>query len=76
VDHPDIAAGIALAQSLRHDALRAAEAPSRRLLHLLNLPAGSDVNRLLVQIAALEREVRELRKRIEDTHDEIQEPYT
>jgi phage host-nuclease inhibitor protein Gam len=45
-------------------------------LHLLNLPAGSDVNRLLVQIAALEREVRELRKRLEDTHDEIQEPYT
>ena len=31
---------------------------------------------MLVQIAALEREVRELRKRVEDTHDEIQEPYT
>ena len=76
VDHPDIAAGIALAQALRQDALRATEAPSRRLLHLLNLPAGSDVNRLLVQIAALEREVRELRKRVEDSHDEIQEPYT
>ena len=76
VDHPDIAAGIALAQTLRQDALRATEAPTRRLLHLLNLPAGSDVNRLLVQIAALEREVRELRKRVEDSHDEIQEPYT
>ena len=76
VDHPDVAAGIALGQSLRHDVLRAAEAPSRRLWHLLNLPAGSDINRLLVQIAALEREVRELRKRVEDTHDEIQEPYT
>ncbi len=76
VDHPDVAAGIALAQSLRHDALRAAEGPSRRLLHLFNLPAGSDINRLLVQIAALEREVRELRKRVEDTHDEVPEPYT
>ena len=28
------------------------------------------------RIKALEREVRELRKRVEDSHDEIQEPYT
>ena len=39
---------------------------SRQVLHLFNLPAGSDVNRLLAQIGMLEREVRELRKRIED----------
>ena len=38
---------------------------SRRVLHSFNLPAGSDVNRLLGQIALLEREVRDLRKELE-----------
>jgi len=33
------------------------ERVSRRMLHSMNLPAGSDVNRLLTQIALLEREV-------------------
>lgn len=42
------------------------ERASRRLVHLLNLPAGSDVNRLLRQIASVEREVRDLRKAVED----------
>jgi len=32
----------------------------------MNLPAGSDVNRLMAQIGLLEREVRELRKQVED----------
>ena len=41
------------------------EQASRRVLHSLNLPAGSDVNRLLGQIALLEREVRDLRKELE-----------
>ena len=42
-----------------------AERASRRVLHSFNLPAGSDVNRLLGQIALLEREVRDLRKELE-----------
>jgi hypothetical protein len=41
------------------------ERTSRQVLHLFNLPAGSDVNRLLGQIAKLEREVRELRKQLD-----------
>jgi hypothetical protein len=36
------------------------------VLHALNLPAGSDINRLLTQIAYVEREVRDLRKVIAD----------
>jgi hypothetical protein len=44
---------------------RLSERFSRRLLHAFNLPAGSDVNRLLAQIALLEREVRDLRKEVE-----------
>jgi hypothetical protein len=39
---------------------------SRQVLHLANLPAGSDVNRLLTQIGKLEREVRELRNQLDD----------
>lgn len=39
---------------------------SRQVLHLLNLPAASDVNRLLAQIGLLEREVRELRKQLDE----------
>jgi hypothetical protein len=42
------------------------EHTSRRVLHALNLPAGSDVNRLLAHIAGLEREVRDLRKELTD----------
>jgi len=42
------------------------ERSSRQWLHFLNLPAGSDVNRLLEQIGLLEREVRDLRKQIDD----------
>lgn len=45
---------------------RRLERVSRRALHLLNLPAGSDVNRLLDHIARLEREVAALRARLED----------
>lgn len=75
VDQPDVAGLIGLAQSLRQEVQRVAEAPTRRLLHTANLPAASDVNRLLVQIASLEREVRELRKRVEDAHPESTEPY-
>ncbi len=69
VDREDVAAGIALVQSLRSSALHVTEAPTRRLLHLFNLPAASDTNRLLVQIASLEREVRELRKAVADQAD-------
>jgi len=42
------------------------ERVSRQVLHLANLPAGSDVNRLLAQIGKLEREVRELRNQLDD----------
>ncbi len=48
---------------------RRLEQMSRRTLHVLNLPAGSDVNRLLTHIASLEREVRDLRKEISNNSD-------
>lgn len=55
-----------LATRARTELITRSERSSRQVLHFLNLPAGSDVNRLLAQIGLLEREVRELRKRIDD----------
>jgi hypothetical protein len=59
-----VAAGIAL--RVQRDISDRSERASRRLLHVLNLPAGSDVKRLLCHIASLEREVRDLRKEVAD----------
>jgi hypothetical protein len=56
----------ALGRRGRSELDRRAEQASRRALHLLNLPAGSDVNRLLEHIARLEREVRDLRNLLTD----------
>jgi hypothetical protein len=44
---------------------RGLEARSRRLWHLVNLPAGSDVAHLRRQIALLDRELREVRRALE-----------
>ncbi len=75
VDREEVAASMAALQAARVGVVRVAERPTRRLLHLVNVPAASDVNRLLVQIASLEREVRELRKRVEDTQPDVTGPY-
>lgn len=53
-----------LARRTQRDLRRVTERVSRRAWHLLNLPAGSDVNRLLAEIASLQRQVRDLDKRV------------
>jgi len=59
-----VAAGLAL--RAKRELLERVEHGSRRAWHVLNLPAGSDVNRLLAQIASLERQVRRLEKGLID----------
>jgi hypothetical protein len=49
----------------RHSYGRAAEGLSRRLLHLLNLPAGSDIRRVREQLGRMERRLSELSKGLE-----------
>jgi hypothetical protein len=39
---------------------RTLEGVSRRMLHLLNLPAGSDIRRVRQQLARVERQLAEL----------------
>ena len=54
---------------VRHDV----ERRSRRLLHLVNLPAASDVTHLRRQVAQLDRELRRLTaalERVEEEHDD------
>ncbi len=62
----DVAVLLALGVRAQREFERRAEQVSRRALHLLNLPAGSDVNRLLDHIARLEREVSDLRAELTD----------
>jgi hypothetical protein len=45
---------------VRRKAAGAAEGVSRRALHLLNLPAGSDIRRVRQQLARLERQIDQL----------------
>ncbi len=54
---------LTVAWRLRGRAQREVEKQSRRALHLVNLPAATDVRRLSEQVAALRREVRELEQR-------------
>lgn len=67
----DFATVVAILKRAQRRMQEHGERNSRRLLHVLNLPAGSDVNRLLTQIAKLEREVRNLRKQLGDTSEEV-----
>jgi hypothetical protein len=57
---------VGLVERTRREATHRMEQSSRRVLHLLNLPAGSDVNRLLTHIARLERDIGELRAQLAD----------
>lgn len=59
-----------LASRLNSAGRRTFERSTRRLLHLVNLPTGSDVKRLHEQIWALEREIRDLKKRLSASDQE------
>jgi hypothetical protein len=43
----------------------AAESVSKRALHLLNLPAGTDIRRLREQLARMDRRLLEISKELE-----------
>lgn len=65
VNSEAFAVALGLAAQLRKRAQRETERVTRRLLHQANLPAGSDINRLLAEIGKLQNQVRELSKRVE-----------
>ena len=45
----------------------------RRQLHLVNLPAGTDVQKVSNQIANLERQIRQLNRRLDELQTEAGE---
>src|SRR5438876_5599997 len=61
-----LAVSMGLVQTVQRDVSRRTERASRRVLHLFNLPAGSDITRLLRQMGSVERQVRDLDKRLQD----------
>jgi len=72
--HDAFGLGLSLLQQARKAISRRTERASRQVLHGLNLPTASDVNRLLAQIAAVENRVRQLDTRIEgrlESHEEV-----
>ena len=60
-----IADAVALAVRARSRVGREIERQSRRALHLVNLPAASDMRRLSEQVSAPQRQVRTLSKELE-----------
>ena len=53
---------------------RSAQGVTARAWHLVNLPAGSDINRLRTQIGSLDREVRRLTLQLESARRQAPAP--
>ena len=49
----------------------AAEGVSRRCLHMLNLPAGSDIRRLRQQLSRIERRLNQLSHDVSELDDQV-----
>jgi predicted transcriptional regulator len=65
VGSEQFAVAVGLASRARRTAQRRLERTTRRLYHLANLPAGSDVTRILAEIAQLRRQIVELSRELE-----------
>ncbi len=61
-----VSVGVKLEAGVRHRL----ERQTRRLWHAANLPAGSDVTRLREQVAALDRQLRQLTTAVESARKE------
>ena len=54
---------------MRRKAVGAAEGVSRKCLHLLNLPAGSDIRRMRQQLSRMERRLNQLSDEVAEIDD-------
>jgi len=62
---------VAQANRARSRAIGAVEGVSRRCLHLVNLPAGTDVRRVREQLARMERRLNALTEELADARDGV-----
>jgi hypothetical protein len=60
---------VTIANRLQRKATDALEGLSRRGLHMLNLPAGTDVRRMREQLSRMERRLSQLAEGMEDLQD-------
>jgi hypothetical protein len=64
--NPDVIEAITLTMAVNRRARGDAAEFFRRQLHSVNLPSGTDVQKVSNQIAGLERQIRMLNRRIDD----------
>jgi hypothetical protein len=72
VQTKEFAQALSLGLRASVEARRFVERRSRRLWHLVNLPAGSDITRLREQVVTLDRRVRELSRALEEANRRAQ----
>ena len=63
---PEVIEAVALAMAVRRRAVDDISQFIRRNLHSVNLPSGTDVRAVSNQIAGLERQIRQLNRRIDE----------
>jgi hypothetical protein len=65
VGSDQFARGLGVVSQLRREFERHASRTTRHMLHRFNLPAGTDVTRLLTEIGELRKQVRQLTEQLE-----------
>ena len=65
-----VVVAVGLVHTVQRDVVKRAERTSNRVWHVLNLPTGTDLNRLFAQLGSVEREIRVLEKRLKDAVDD------
>jgi hypothetical protein len=60
------AQAVGAAAHLQRALQKQAATGSRRMLHAMNLPSASDVTRILTELGRLEKQVRELSRRLDE----------
>lgn len=63
---PEVIGALGLAMAVRRRVLDDVSQSIRRNLHSVNLPSGTDVRNVSNQIAGLERQIRQLNRRIDE----------
>ncbi len=66
LSNPDVIEWITLATAVRKRAESDVAELARRGLHVFNLPAGTDIAKVSKQVATLEREIRQLNRRLDE----------
>jgi len=72
VQSEQFAVAVGLASRVQRALQEQATNSTRRVLHGLNLPAGTDVARILNELGQLKRQVRELSSQLDDAQAELQ----